>query len=222
MSKRTLGMRATERATRRTMPALTPQDPVEIADRSMLRTSRLVLRPLREPDREAFIAMVRRSREELERWMPLHEEGEDDDALFDRQLTLTNEGEATGRALRRVGVLDSGELVGAFNLVHIVRGLTLEADANWWVDAAHAGRGLATEGVQALVDFALADLPHGLGLTTVVAGIVPDNLPSQRVAARVGFERQPGITSYLRSGGRWHRHEIWTANASSEVRSISA
>ncbi len=98
-----------------------------------------------------------------------------------------------GTAWRRAAFLetgpDAGRFVGMFNLIKIERGLEWTAEANWWVDADLAGQGLATEGVQAMIDFALAEHPAGLGLHRVRAQICRDNLASVRIAQKCGLTR---------------------------------
>lgn len=174
----------------------------------------MVLRRLREADREQYIAAVRDSREQLDRWMPLHEPRESDDALFDRQLRLAEEGDEAGTAWRRIAVLEGGRIAGGFNVNRISRGLTHEGDANWWVAAPLAGRGLATEAVQAMADHALADLPGGLGLHRLTCGIRPGHAASARVARRVGFLRQEHVQEHLRLAADWVRHEVWVLTLS--------
>lgn len=187
--------------------------PVEVDSTSMLRTARLVLRPMRASDREAYIRVVADSRAHLDAWMPLHEPGESDEALFERQLRLTEQGDATRTAWRRIALLDDGQIAGAFNLTRIDRGLTAEADANAWVSARCAGRGIGVEGLQAMIDHALADLPVGLGLHRVTVGIRPGHAVSERLAARVGFVRQPKLRSFLKVGGDWINHDIWVISS---------
>jgi len=187
--------------------------PVEVDSASMLRTARLVLRPLRASDRDEFIRVVSASREHLDAWMPLHEPDESDGDLFDRQLRLTQQGDATRTAWRRIAVLDDGRIAGAFNLTRIDRGLTAEADANAWVAADCAGQGLGVEGLQAMIDHALADLPVGLGLHRVTVGIRPGHSVSERLAARVGFVRHPKLRSFLKVGGEWINHDIWVISS---------
>lgn len=173
---------------------------------------RLQLRPLEPGDRAEYIRLADSARRDLDRWCPLHRRGEPDCAMFDRQLELAAEGDRTGRAWRRVAQLDDGRLVGGFNLNAIVRGLEFEADATWWIGAEFAGRGLATLGVRALLRHAFGDLPDGLGLHRIHAGIARDNPASRRVAEKAGFRRQPGVRSYLTIHGDWQPFDAWVAD----------
>jgi len=197
-------------------PALRPGSAVEVDARGRIRTERLLIRPLDEGDRNAFIALVRSNADRLAGRIPLHEQGETDDAFFDRQLDTTRRTDADRTAMRRVAVLSdgselTGSLVGCFNLNSITRGLAWEADAAWWVDHARAGRGLATEGVRALLQHAFDPLPAGLGLHSVHCGIEHGNAASRRVAERCGFRHQPGRQSYLKIGTSWVMHEFHLA-----------
>ena len=193
----------------RDVAGLAAHTPTKVDVPEMVRTARLTLRPLLSIDHEAFIAMVRVSEEHLRAWVPLHDEGESDDAYFRRQLRLCEEGDVNGSAWRRVGVLDDGQLVGMFNLNAITRGLSWEADAAWWLGVDHLGRGLATEGVRGMLRHALTPAPQGLGLFGVHCGIAPGNETSRRVAERCGFARQDGRHSYLKVGGHWAYHEFY-------------
>lgn len=202
--------------TQRAPTRLIPVQPVRVdpVGPGVVLTSRMTLRPLHTGDRAAFIEAVDAARMALDRWMPIHEEGEDDLALFERQLRLTEEGESHGTAFRRVGVLADGTIAGAFNLTTIERGLDFEAEANWWVRPEFSGQGLGAEGVGALTDHALRTPPAGLGLHSVSAWIVPGNTASERLAERLGFRRQGGGTELRRVGGdRWIRHALYKLNA---------
>lgn len=197
----------------RTSQGVQPRRPVRVDATGVLSTSRMTLRPLRRSDQPEFLRAVRLSRVALEAWFPLHEPGESDAALFERQLALCESGDRSGSACRRAAFLGDGRLAGGFNLVHIARGLTFEADATWWVSSAVQGLGLGAEGMQAMLDLAFMDLPRGLGLHRVMAGILPGNVPSERMAVRVGFRKVPGVRSSLISGGRVAQHDLYVAEA---------
>lgn len=173
-----------------------------------LRSDRLILRPLAATDRQAFIRVVRASRSHLDRFAPLHRPGESDRALFERQLQLTRDGDRTGKAFRRVAILPDGTLAGAFNLNAISRGLESRADVNFWVAANLAGQGIATEGLRALVDYATADLPAGLGLHLIEAGIRRGNVASARVVEKAGFTRRVERT-HICTGEDWVLHDLY-------------
>lgn len=195
---------------RQRLAGLAPAVPVRVDAPGILRTDRLVLRPLSEGDRDEFLRVVRLSRADLDAFAPLHLPEESDERMFARQLELTRRGEEAGTALRRVGVLGDGSIAGAFNLNTISRGLSWSADLNWWVASDLAGRGLATEGVRALADFALADLPAGLGLHEVRVFIQRQNAASIRVADKAGFARQGDERSYIQTGEHWHIHDLYS------------
>lgn len=175
----------------------------------VLRTQRLVLRPLTIDDRAAFIDAVRQSRRHLQDFSPLHMPEESDDSLFERQLRLTRMGTASGTALRRAVFTRDGVLAGACNLNAVSRGLTNAADVNWWIAATHVRRGYAAEALRAVLDHALTDVPGGLGLDQVHAHIQRDNTASIALALRVGFVIKPGARSYLQTGNRWSLHDLW-------------
>lgn len=183
--------------------------PLPEADGIVLRTRRMVLRPLAPTDQEGFLRTMSLSREHLSQFSTLHLPGESDELLFARQVRLARAGLESGGALRLVGVVPDGRLAGAFNLNSITRGLSFTADCNWWVSAEFLGAGYGAEGVGALVQHALADLPGGLGLQAVHAWITRENEASQRLARSLGFRHAGDERSYLRSGEAWTVHDLW-------------
>jgi [ribosomal protein S5]-alanine N-acetyltransferase len=178
----------------------------------LLQTNRMILRPPEASDRQALLGAVAASRAELDEFMPLHADEESDDAMFDRHLELAVQAMAQRAAppyVRLLGVLSDGRIAGGFNINTISRGLEWRADLNWWIATPLAGQGLATEGLAAIVNYALDDLPGGLGLHIVHAWITRDNLASARVAERAGLKRQGEEKSYVSTGGRWVLHDCF-------------
>lgn len=188
---------------------LAPARPVRVPPPELIRTERLVLRPLLESDGDEFCRVLRESRTHLARFSKLHMPGESDEDLFRRQLALTAEGDQSTRACRRIALLSPGRIVGAFNLNAIRRGLVWEADANWWLAPSAVGFGLASEALIGLLAHAFADLPEGLGLHRVLAGIQAENAASLRLAERLGFVRAGPHRSFLHAGGKWDLHEMF-------------
>lgn len=189
--------------------------PVEVEPFGLVRSARLTLRPLGETDRAEFLRVTSLSREHLRRCSELHHPGEDDDAMFSRQLRLTREGDAHGTAWRRGGFLADGRLAGCFNVNTITRGLSWEGHLNWWVSAEEAGKGLGTEGLLAMIDFCAADLPRGLGLHMLRAGVMECNEVSLKQVRRAGFVAS-GERTRLAVGGRWELHEMFERRSAQE------
>ncbi len=192
------------------LAAMAPAQPVQVPAPGRLRTARMELRPLTGADRAAYIEAVRSSREELAARMPISKEGESDEQILDRQFRIMGEEQAAGQCFRCVGILEDGRIAGGFNLNAISRGLECQADLAWWIATPLVGRGLATEGVRALIEHALADLPEGLGLHQVHAWITRDNPASVRVAEKAGLIKRPETTSYLNTGATWAVHDKYT------------
>jgi [ribosomal protein S5]-alanine N-acetyltransferase len=102
-------------------------------------------------------------------------------------------------------ILEDGEAVGWVGLSNIVRGPMQSAIVSYWVDEAHNGRGLCTQAVGHVVEFAFGEL----GLHRLEAGTLPDNFASQRVLEKNGFERYGLARRMLLIGGEWRDHILF-------------
>lgn len=178
-----------------------PQEPVEVVTHGswQLATARLVLRPLRPTDRDAYLEAVRSSRTDLDAFCPMHRAGESDAELFERQLQLSRAADATGRALRCIAIdrARAGRMLGAFNFNDITHGLEPRAEVNFWIRSDATGCGIAREALHALLAHAFAPrcplqaaamgVPPGLGLSRVEGLISPENAASLNLVRRLGF-----------------------------------
>ncbi|PCI10683.1 hypothetical protein COB72_02820 [bacterium] len=167
--------------------------PVEVLPKPDLTTQRLVFRLLLPNDEASFIDAINQGRSNLRRWIPLTHEQESDAHFFKRTMTKARVQDIEGVAWRRAAFIesgpDAGRFVGLFNLIKIERGLEWTGEANWWVDARLGGQGFASEAIQGMIDFALAEHPVGLGLHRVRAQICADNPGSVRIAYKCGFAK---------------------------------
>jgi ribosomal-protein-alanine N-acetyltransferase len=102
-------------------------------------------------------------------------------------------------------ILDKGEPVGFVGLSGVVRGPLQLAILSYWVDERHNGRGLCTRAVAEVVEFAFDEL----ALHRLEAGTLPDNLASQRVLEKNGFERYGYAKRYLLIQGEWRDHVLY-------------
>ncbi len=98
-----------------------------------------------------------------------------------------------------------GGLVGFANVSNIVRGGLQSGYLGYGAFVSHAGRGLMTEGLRAVLGSVFGDL----GLHRVEANIQPGNTRSIGLVRRLGFEKEGFSRRYLKVGGEWRDHERW-------------
>jgi [ribosomal protein S5]-alanine N-acetyltransferase len=104
---------------------------------------------------------------------------------------------------------ECGGLVGYVNINNIVRGALRSGYLGYAGFASHAGRGLMTAGLRAVVSDAFATL----GLHRLEANIQPDNSRSLHLVQGLGFRREGFSPRYLMIGGEWRDHERWAVLA---------
>ncbi len=170
-----------------------------------------------EADRAEFVRAMADSDEHLRPWMPRRQGDESFDAWFSRSLERAGREWRDGIGVRLFGFLEDGRMAGAFSLNNIVRGAFQNADAGWMVIADCLRRGIATEGVTALLDLALTSAPHGLGLHRVQANIIPRNVASLRVARKCGFREEGLAKAMLMMDGAWQDHIMFAKLADEHV-----
>ncbi|MEV4173927.1 GNAT family N-acetyltransferase [Nonomuraea sp. NPDC049709] len=164
----------------------------------------VTLRPATEHDAEPLLAAYLRNRDHLKRWEPRRpEEFYTLPGQAERLKSLLAQ-QAAGQAVAWV-LADGDRVVGRMTLSNIVRGPWLSADLGYWTDAGYTGRGLATRGTQEVCR--LAD--QELGLHRIAASTLVDNVASQSVLLKCGFERYGTARHYLEIDGRWQDHHLF-------------
>ena len=102
-------------------------------------------------------------------------------------------------------ILDGDTIAGTINLFGIVRDGPESATIGYWVDGARNRRGLATGAVGEILEYAFGEL----GLHRVEAATLVDNIPSQRVLEKNGFERFGLARRLLLIAGEWRDHVLY-------------
>lgn len=98
----------------------------------------------------------------------------------------------------------SGPVVGVVNVSQIVRGAFQAAVIGYSLDETRQGRGLMTEGLEAIIDFAFDELD----LHRLMANYRPENERSGAVLGRLGFVREGYAKDYLFIDGAWRDHVL--------------
>jgi len=149
-----------------------------------LRDGDLILRPWAEDDVEAIVGAI--NDPEIAYWIPLipRPYTEEDAREFFRGDVAPDD--------YRLAVTRSGDVVGGIGMgvnSHQYRGTI-----GYWVAAPVRGQGICTRALRLLSRHALAEL----GLQRLELITDPDNVASQRVAEKVGFEREGVLRAHLR------------------------
>lgn len=165
----------------------------------------VTFRPAAIGDAPSFAAALTRNRAYMRRWEPLRPERFYTPEGQRTRLTALLADRDAGRAMPWVLADAADEVIAGFTLSGIELGPFRNARLGYWVDADHAGRGLATAAVGAVCDAAR----DRLGLHRVEAATVTDNAPSQRVLVKAGFERIGTAPGYLHINGGWRDHHLF-------------
>ena len=166
-----------------------------------LQTPRMTLRSIQSGDRDEFVRVHEVSAGFYSEWIPALRPGATWGDWFEGAMEKTSKDNHLGL----VGVVPDGRIAGFFNLSQIVRANSQSAYASWQTNVEFSRQGYAVEGVTALLDLAFSS-PAGLGLHRVQANVIPENLPSIRLAERVGFRKEGLALRYLKIAGEWQDH----------------
>jgi [ribosomal protein S5]-alanine N-acetyltransferase len=149
-------------------------------------------------DAAQFIGAVRASRSLHHPWLDLP----DTPGRFAAYLDRSGREDQANYLIRHRAC---GGLVGVVNISNIVRGGLRSGYLGYGAFASHAGRGLMTEGLRAVLDVAFGELR----LHRVEANIQPGNARSIALVRRLGFEKEGYSRRYLLINGDWRDHERW-------------
>jgi ribosomal-protein-alanine N-acetyltransferase len=149
-------------------------------------------------DADEFIEAVRTSRALHGPWIDLPDNAD----RFAAYLQRATRDDQASYLIRHRSCLS---LVGFVNVNNIVRGALQSGFLGYGAFASHAGRGLMTEGLRAVLDLAFGDL----ALHRVEANIQPSNHRSINLVRRLGFEKEGFSRHYLWVDGAWRDHERW-------------
>lgn len=160
-------------------------DPLRLDIPTELRTARLLLRPFRQDDAAALHQAITESIVELRRylwtvpWVAVEPTPE-------AAQVRCRQAEAAFLLRTDLSYLafdrNTGRLVASVGL-HRTDWTVPRTEVGYWVRTGEVGRGYATEGVQAITDWAL----RGMGAIRVELIADEDNAGSRAVALRCGF-----------------------------------
>lgn len=144
-----------------------------------------------------------RNRGHLRASMPARDEAFFTSAFWQARIDAYRDEFAARQALRLV-LLDAHRCIGTITLDGIQRGALQAGYLGYGLDAASEGRGLMSQALPRAIDIAFTTF----GLHRVMANHEPGNVRSERLLARLGFQREGFARSYLRLDGAWRDHVL--------------
>lgn len=171
-----------------------------------LEAPRFYLRPMHERDWRPWAELRARSRAFLEPWEPTWPSDALSRAMYRRRLGLALEElrQEVGYAFHIFDRTDD-QLVGGITMAHVRRGIAQSATLGYWVGLPFARRGVMTDAIGAVSEFAF----ERLKLHRLEAACLPANEPSRRVLLKSGFQQEGYAREYLRIAGTWHDHLLF-------------
>lgn len=181
-------------------------DWISEADGIVVQGAGVTLRAPRASDHAAWAAQREASRDHLQPWEPAWPADDLSRTAYRRRLSLYDRERELGTAWPFfIFSAETGALVGGVTLSNIRRGVAETGTVGYWIGQEHAGRGLATAAVRALMRYAHEDLR----LHRLEAACVPNNHPSRRVLEKSGFSQEGLARAYLKINGVWADHLLF-------------
>jgi len=170
-----------------------------------LSTPRLRLETMNPVHAAGLAAFFVRNEAHLKRWDPPRPPGIREPAFWTAEAERALDDERDGALVRWV-LFDAagGAVIGRVNVTQIVRGPFQSCMLGYAIDAAHEGRGLMHEALQAVLGHCFG----ALALHRVQAAYMPGNHRSARLLARLGFRVEGLARDYLYIDGAWRDHVI--------------
>lgn len=171
----------------------------------ILRSPRLLLRPLMPAEAPLLIRYKLENRAHLALWEPERDADYYTLEMTRRRLRERQAAFRQGTALHLALLTpDEDEVMGQCDFTQIVRGPFQACYLGFAIAARHQGRGLMYEALSLAIPYVFDEL----GLHRIMAGYMPDNARSERLLTRLGFQREGYARAYLKIAGRWQDHVL--------------
>lgn len=179
---------------------------------TVLKTQRLILRPLEPEDAPLLLDYVLDNSQWLAPWEPSHPKSY---YTLEGQRGILYQCRDDRDA--RTGVLfgiferhgDDLRVRGRISISGIVRGIWQNGFVGYSVGGDFAGQGHMTEALQRIVLYGFGEL----GLHRLQASIIPRNASSLRVAEKCRFRLEGRSLRYLKINEVWEDHDIFAITA---------
>ncbi|QRR07550.1 GNAT family N-acetyltransferase [Burkholderia sp. MS455] len=184
------------------MKTTTSTQDLPVAD---LQTARLILRPATTTDVAPLLAYHLNNRQHLQPWEPLR------GAEFYTRPALQSRLENMALHVRSGNALhwliwhpDSDTLLGECNFTNIIRGIFQACHLGYSIAESAQGQGFMYEALSRSIEYVF----DTYGLHRIMASYRPENIRSEKLLKRLGFETEGVARSYLKINGQWADHVL--------------
>jgi [ribosomal protein S5]-alanine N-acetyltransferase len=174
-----------------------------------LTNGEILLRPFSQGDKKQWRRVRTLNREWLEEWEATVPKISKLDELkgpisFNKMVRTYRREARAGRSFS-FGIFKGPNLIGQINLGGVIYGALRGAHIGYWIDRNYANRGIMSEAVNMVTDFAFNELE----LHRIEINIRPENSPSIRVAEKCGYLYEGLRPRYLHIDGKWRDHHCF-------------
>jgi ribosomal-protein-alanine N-acetyltransferase len=174
----------------------------------VLRHEDVRLRPLKVRDAKRWQQLRASNNDWLAEWEATSPMPTAEPAPTFRQSARRMLAEArTGRAMPFV-VEYQGKFVGQINISDITYGSLRGCHFGYWIDQGAAGKGVMTTAAALVTDHLLETLK----LHRIEIAIRPENVPSNRLAVRLGYRFEGVRPAFLHIDNAWRDHNVYVMN----------
>lgn len=163
------------------------------------------LRLITLDDADELVQVLTANREFLRPWEPARGDSYFTPAGQARVIAGCLTEQSEGRRLMLAMIGRRHEIIGQVTLSAIVRGAFQSGSIGYWVSHGFNGTGVATQAVAEATGIAF----ESLVLHRLQAETLPQNVASQRVLEKNGFERYGAAPAYLSIDGAWQDHLLY-------------
>ena len=173
---------------------------------TIIKTERLVLKPLYENNARVVLDYYVRNRDFLKPWSPVMDEKfftlKHQEKVLKDNMKKVDEGCLFSFWIFKKEDKEFKRTIGAVNFNNIVRGCFQSCHLGYRLDKDEINRGYITEALAGAVDFAFKKLK----LHRIEANVIPRNIASIKVVEKLGFYNEGLAKKYLKINGKWEDH----------------
>ncbi len=174
---------------------------------AQLETERVVMRRPCLANFNAWSNLRKTSQEFLQPFEPSWTRDELSRSSFKTRLRRHEADIASGRGLPWFLFSSDSEtkLLGGITVSNIRRGVSETGTLGYWMGETYAGKGFMREAVNAVCDYLFTEQK----LHRIEASTVLDNIRSQQLLIKCGFQKEGVARSYLKINGVWRDHYLF-------------